>query len=270
MTNELHLFIDDTGSRYPDQVALERKDGMDCFGLGGILVEKRHVESVNEAHAEFCRCWGIEVPLHSTKIRGPRGKFSWLGKKEKTEDAKRFYSDLQKLLSEQPIIGIAAVVHRPGYVARYKEKHADKLWLMDKTAYAILIERSAKYAISLGLKLRVFFEGAGEREDKAIRECHSALIATGMPFDGKNSADYDVLTAEQFKEFVFADPQERTKKTRLIQLADLFLYPMAKAGYDTDYGPYQRLIEAGKVIHCLEEPNVRNKLGVKYSCFDKI
>ena len=38
---EVHLFVDDTGSRQPDHVpAKERHDGMDCFGLGGVLIDK--------------------------------------------------------------------------------------------------------------------------------------------------------------------------------------------------------------------------------------
>ena len=38
---EVHLFVDDTGSRQPDHVPAEdRHDGMDCFGLGGVLIDR--------------------------------------------------------------------------------------------------------------------------------------------------------------------------------------------------------------------------------------
>ena len=37
----------------------------------------------------------------------------------------------------------------------------------------------------------------------------------------------------------------------MIQIADLVLYPMAKGGYDSDYRPYKKLKESGKLIDCL-------------------
>jgi hypothetical protein len=59
-----------------------------------------------------------------------------------------------------------------GYVARYNEHDADRLWLMCKTAYCILIERAAKYADSQGRLLRVFFEETGKAEDRALIAYH--------------------------------------------------------------------------------------------------
>lgn len=35
MTNELHLYFDDSGSRNPDSETVPRRDGIDCFALGG-------------------------------------------------------------------------------------------------------------------------------------------------------------------------------------------------------------------------------------------
>ena len=42
---EVHLFVDDTGSRQPDHVPAEdRHDGMDCFGLGGVLIDREYLK----------------------------------------------------------------------------------------------------------------------------------------------------------------------------------------------------------------------------------
>jgi hypothetical protein len=39
MASKIHLYLDDTGSRNPDHAPdAGRRDGMDCFGLGGKLI----------------------------------------------------------------------------------------------------------------------------------------------------------------------------------------------------------------------------------------
>lgn len=45
MSGELFLFFDDTDSREPDhQQPEQRRDGMDCFGLGRILIKDEDVD----------------------------------------------------------------------------------------------------------------------------------------------------------------------------------------------------------------------------------
>jgi hypothetical protein len=266
MTNELHLYMDDTGSRNPDhETSAQRRDGMDCFALGGILINEEDIDSLFAAHKAFCAKWGIDYPLHSSAIRGGRGNFGWL---KKPEAAQEFLNDLQRFILDLPIIGIAAVIDRPGYVARYKDQHANALWLMCKTAYCILVERAAKYARSQGRQLRVFFEGGGEKEDRNIIAYAKALKKEGMPFDSRTSAGYGSLTAEDFRSLVLGEPRRRTKKTPMIQIADLVLYPIAKGGYDPAYPPYIALMEGKKLIDAHLAPQERATLGIKYSCFD--
>ena len=263
---EVHLFVDDTGSRRPDHVpAEERYDGMDCFGLGGVLIDREDLRRVWDAHREFCNAWGITYPLHSYEIRGGRGNFSWL---KNPERAVEFLPELEKFLVGLPVMGIAAIIHRPGYVARYAERYEGRPWRMDKTAFSILIERSAKYARSKGRRLRVFFERSGKQEDRDIVAFMKELKAAGMPFDGDNAALYRGLEAGDFSELVLGEPKGRTKKTPMLQIADLYLYPMAKAGYDASYKPYLALMRAGRLIDAVLSSEDRPLLGIKYSCFD--
>lgn len=63
------------------------------------------------------------------------------------------------------------------------------------------------------------------------------------------------------------EPKRRTKKTPMLQVADLMLYPMAKGGYDPTYRPYVDLMAAGKLIDALLPVEDRPTLGIKYSCF---
>ncbi|MCR9124006.1 MAG: DUF3800 domain-containing protein [Phyllobacteriaceae bacterium] len=270
MSKKLHLYFDDTGSRDPDRVSspdAKRRDGMDCFGLGGVLIREEDIDGVFAAHKAFCADWEIDYPLHSSKIRGGQGKFGWL---KKPDNAASFLPALEDYLLSLPIISIACAVHRPGYVHRYKDRYQERLWFMCKTAYSILIERAAKYADSEGRKLEVFFEMTGRKEDKDIAQYTKELKKTGPPFATGTSEAYTPFTASDFRRIVLGEPRQRTKKTPMIQIADLVLYPMAKGRYDPTYRPYVRLSDGGKLIDCYLAEDERPLRGIKYSCFDDV
>ncbi len=237
---------------------------MNCFGLGSILVKEEDVDLLKERHRVFCEKHGITYPLHSYKIRGGREDFGWL---KKPENARVFFPELDAFMLDLPVVGIAAIIDRTGYVARHSDRYADRLWYMCKTAYSILIERAAKYADSQGRVLRVFFEESGKQEDRDLIAYHKALKLKGMPFNAATSAEYTSLSAADFKRIVMGDARRRTKKTAMLQIADLMLYPMAKAGYDPTYKPYVDLMAAGKLIDALLPPNDMPYRGIEYSCF---
>ena len=266
MSEKLLLFLDDSGSRNPDHEQDTRADGMNWFALGGILILESDVRVAVDLHKAFTESWGIDCPLHSTKIRGRRKQFSWLG--QDAGRAAQFHMELENLLLEIPVVGIACVIDRPGYNARYKEQYGNDRWLMCKTAYSILIERAAKHARRSECRLEVSYEGAGQREDRNIEEYHKALKVVGMPFDDGRSESYGSLKAEEFGELVLGEPHRQTKANVLIQIADLYLYPMVKGGYEPSYPPYANLSAAQKIAdNLVGETEVAN-LGVKYSCFD--
>jgi hypothetical protein len=262
----LQLYLDDSGTRSPDHDPVIRNDGMDHFALGGILVTRAGLPAIYDAHAAFLARWNINCPLHSARIRGKRDKFRWLGADEIR--AGRFYKDLEDLLLSIDVLGIACVIDRPGYNARYHQRYGDRRWMMCKTAYTILVERAVKHARRQSEQLEVFFEGTGKIEDRAIVGYAKALKAEGMPFNEVTSGPYDALSATDFSQVILGEPQRLTKKSALMQLADLYLYPMAKAGYDQNYGPYVRLKASKKIIDDYLPAEERSRCGVKYSCFD--
>lgn len=262
---KLQLYFDDSGSRDPDKAHAERDDGGDWFGLGGILVGEEAIDAVWDAHSEFCASWEITYPLHSTRIRGRRNNFRWLRQPGKLES---FLTALQEYILSQPIVCLACVIDRPGYVARYKETHKGGMWLLCKTAFTILAERAAKYADSRGRKLEIYFEQAGEKEDGYIKSYLRELKKTGNPFSAGTSDGYAPLAVDDYRRIIVGEPKERTKKSPMIQLADLVLYPMAKSGYDSNYAPYAKLKEAGRLIDCHLKPDEIASCGIKYSCFD--
>jgi hypothetical protein len=270
MTNELHLYFDDSGSRNPDSEAITRRDGIDCFALGGILVQEENIGSIIIKHREFCNKWNVTEALHSTKIRSRQKAFAWLGKEENQQKSQEFLSELEMLMVDLPFTIIACAIHRPGYKARYKDKYNNDIWMMCKTAFTILAERSVKYAIHNERKLRIFFEESGRDADRAILTYAKELKTEGMYFDPKNSAAYMELTAENFKINWLGEPQRLTKKSAMIQLADLVLYPIIKGRYDPTYRTYQSLKSKLKLVDCVLDPDKISQMGIKYSCFDNI
>jgi hypothetical protein len=227
MAGDIHLYFHDTGSRNPDHVPdRKRAEGMDCFGLGGILINEEDISGLIEAYKAFRAKWSIDYPLHSHEIRGGRGNFGWL---KKPENALAFLSELEEFLLALPVVGMAAVVHRRGYVERYKEVYGERTWLMCKTAFSVLVERSAKFARSRERKLRVFYERAGKSEDRDIIAYGRALKREGMPFYADNSAAHGALTAEHFRAIILGEPRGKPKATPMMQIADLLLYPRRRA-----------------------------------------
>lgn len=264
---EYRLFIDDSGTRRPDhQPTQVRRDGLDYFALGGVLAKEEDVAKIHEKLEAFKNGWGITYPLHSTRIRTLRQNFAWLGKLS-AQDQQRFHDDLRDFICAQPIHCIAAVIHRPGYNTRYNPVFGENTWLMDKTAYAILIERAARFADENERSLRVFCERAGKAEDDDLLQYHKELKRVGMPFPGPAAQRYAQLGAQDFSRIVLGDPEFKTKELGMLQLADLCLYPLAKAGYDPTYGPYQSLLDASRIIYGDRDDDFRRDFGIKYSCF---
>jgi len=262
------LCFDDSGSRDPDKrMSLQnrRQDNMDWFALGGILVKEEDISEIIEKHRDFCKKWSIDYPLHSTKIRGHQGKFAWL---KKPENRECFYPELENFLLSLPVICTACVMHRPGYVARYKEQYEDRLWLMCKTTFSILTERASKYADTQGRQLEIIFEESGKKEDRDIVRYAKDLKKRGNPFNRLTSQEYQPLMAEDYRRIVIGEPRRKKKTNPLLQVADLLLFPLAKSGYDLEYRPYKTLKEHGKIIDCKLAEKDLPVMAMKYSCFD--
>lgn len=268
MSEKFHLYFDDTGSREPNgkfDSTTPRADGFNCFGLGGVIIRDEDIGEVYRMYREFCDAWNIDYPLHSSKIRGRRGKFAWL---KGSKSSGKFLNELRDFLIEIPVLGTACVIDRPGYRKRYEGQYQGHLWSMCKTAFSILIERSAKFADKHNRQLEVFHEMSGKKEDRDIRSYMKELKQFGSPFSTESSSAYRPLQPADYRRIVLGEPQQRTKNTPMLQIADLFLYPIAKGKYDKDYRSYCDLLNNGKLINSALSEEEISSLGVKYSCFD--
>jgi Protein of unknown function (DUF3800) len=266
-TPSFDLYLDDSGTRFPDRAPQQnRDDGIDCFSLGGILVKSEDVSSLIAMMNEFKKRNEIAYPLHSHKIRTKKGDFLWL--KTDAERARNFYADLNELIQNIPGYVVGCCVHRPGYNNRYAAKYAHQPWEMCKSAYTIVVERAAKFALMHGRKLVVYVEETGKCEDRAIRSYHDSLRSQGMYFDAENSAKYAPLAADGFASVLMKNPKFVKKDNVGAQMADIVLYPVVKGGYDPTYCPYQSLVAAKKLIDCALTEEEAKVMGIKYFCFD--
>lgn len=165
LSDIVHLYLDDSGTRYPSRrLGRMPKHGNDWFALGGILVREDDEEAARTLHASFIDKWQVEAPLHSSEIRSQNARFLWL--RSKTEEERiAFYEELYWLMRDAPVTGIACVIDRPGYNARYEDQYRENRWMLCKTAFSVVVERSAKFAIANGQRLRVLPERCNRAED---------------------------------------------------------------------------------------------------------
>jgi hypothetical protein len=265
VTPTFHLYLDDSGARHLDYVP-KQPGQPDWFALGGVMITEEDEDQFRKAHDAFCKRWSITEPLHSVRIRHRARQFAWL---DQIEEGKRqqFFADLTDLIVTAPVLGIACVIDRPGYDARYRAKYGQRRWALCKTAFSIATERAAKYANMNGRRLKVFVEKADRQSDEKIRDHYDEIRSGGMPFNSETSSKYGPLTPDVLQHVLW-DLKFKTKSSPLIQLADLYLYPLCRAGYEESYRPYQLLKEHGKTVDCVLPPDAVSQAGVKYSCFD--
>lgn len=202
------LYVDDSGSRHPDHGdPLQRRDGMDVFALGGILVDSERASQVFDLHRAFVERMGIDYPLHSHSLRTRSKNFTWLA--EDTPRARLFYAGLNDLIANMPALVLACVVSRVGYNVRYKSVYGSERWRLRKSAYMILVDRAAKWALSRDRRLKIYVEETAKSEDRAIRDYHRELHEAGLPFDADRSARYQPLEVEKLREALFKNPTFR-------------------------------------------------------------
>lgn len=264
--NELLFYMDDSGSRDPDRKPDLQNKEPDWFALGGLIVDVTQKAAVEDRIDNFRAKWDQvgEAPLRSYNIRNRNGGFGWLGGLTK-EIQNEFYGDLTQLIIESPIVVLACVVHRPGYNARYLAQYRQRRWSLCKTAFNIAVERAAKFALHHEARMRVFVERSDIKTESRMKSYFDDMRSKGLPFNESNSAKYRPLTNVQLKSALL-EFGVRTKSSKLMQLADLVLWPACRGGYDTNDRNYKALKDNHKLLDmlCTEENGLQ---GIKYSCF---
>lgn len=266
MRKTYRYYIDDSGSPNPDHKP-GASEYLDWFALGGIVFDEANKNMAEDRILQFRSAWPqlAEFPLHSYEIRNKTGNFRWLADDDEVSNC--FMSDVTKLMTELPYYALACVVHRPGYNERYRETYGNKRWSMCKTAFTIGVERAAKFAKQNAARLRVFVEHSNKDVHSKMKGYYEGLKQEGLPFNQGSSAKYTPLTAPDFEQTLL-EFQIKPKITKLMQIADLALWPVCQGGYDPSHRAYRDMKENGKLLdsQCGESSEIH---GVKYSCFEK-
>lgn len=269
MAKEFHFYIDDSGSRDPDRKPNLAANEPNWFALGGVIINADDKNAVDVEIDKFKSRWPQigKSPLRSYDIRNRKNGFNWLevtGKRERD----LFFSELTDLVLSLPIVVLACVIDRPGYNRKYAQQYGPRRWKLCRTSFSIAVERAAKYATHHDARLRVFVERSDKATEKQFLQYYDAMRADGLPFDPLTSAKYGPLKALDMRKALF-EFRVKTKASRLMQLADLVLWPTCKGGYDARDTVFQKLKGAGKLLdfHCTPENGLR---GIKYSCFETL
>lgn len=267
MPDVFNLYLDDSGTRHPDHdPGREPAHGHDWFGMGGVMLRDADEDVIRQRHAALCAKWNITYPLHSAEIRACSDNFCWLGEASK-DDRNAFLSEVTALLTSTELIAIACVIDRPGYNHRYREKYGRGRWSLCKTAFNVVVERALKYAREREHRVRVLVERADKNTDRMVKGYYDDLRAKGHPFDAGNASKYTPLTIEDYSKGLY-EFRTKEKKSPIMQIADLALWPMCIGGYDPKNRSYLMMKSAGILIDCKLDAAQLDERGIKYSCWD--
>lgn len=263
----LIYYMDETGNRHPDKKSTQERAGRDWFGLGGYLLINEDKVAVRELHRQFCDEWDIKHPFHMTDMQAAKKKFAWLGRLTDKERS-RFWEEYKDMISSIPALGAGCIISRPGYVERgYLNSFPDSKWLLCRSAFDITVERAAKYARHLGVKLDVVFEADGPI-NATMKGYFQNLKTNGLNFDTTNSAKYGPLSQSEFAE-TLGTIEYKAKASPYLQIADSYIYAIARGKYDRHYGVYCRLRDRKRIMNfALSDNDMIKAMGVKYYCFD--
>jgi hypothetical protein len=264
----LHLYLDETGPRHPNRQSTDAKHGLDWFAFGGFLIRQEDEVAAKANLDQFKSRWPqIQSPLHLTDMRAETKKFAWIGRLS-GEDRDRFWSSYRTFLAMLPVAGTACVIDRPGYMARgYGSRIGDAKWMLCRSAFDIVVERAAKVAKHQGRRLKIFYEMADPDTNDMVEGYFYNIQESGMAFDAATSAKYLPLTAADFG-YLLLDIEGKEKSNRLMQIADSFVYAIARGSYERKFAIYRRIAEAGKLITSQVPPEMAGIMGIKTYCFE--
>jgi len=88
----------------------------------------------------------------------------------------------------------------------------------------------------------------------------------GAPFNPQTSSKYKPFRPEQLQQ-VLAGIEGKSKSNPILQIADLCLYPIARAKEQSQSRALQALRQHQKLVDEILEPDVLEEMGIKYYCF---
>jgi hypothetical protein len=235
-----HLYIDETGSRHPDKEASTAKHGFDWFGLGGLLITQEDEATAKSKLATFVARWPqIRSPLHFTDIRAQKKGFAWLGNL-KLEDHNRFWSDSARFSHQFRGRGLLASsiaqATSNGGTAKgegtpngsFAEAHS----IFWSTELPNTQNPRGGGCVST-MKERTLLP------TRRVHEYYETIKFSGLAFDESTSSKYRPLKQVEFQNVLLAI-EGKDKGNKMMQVADSYLYAIARGSYDVKFDVYKR------------------------------
>lgn len=262
-----NFYMDESGARNPINFPSGTDKACPWFAMGGILIRNEDEGIARKNYSEFCSRWKINYPLHSNDIRMQKKNFKWLQNMKKA-DHEKFHASLDRFIVNLPVVSLACVINREGYIKKYQKKYKEKAWMLCKSAFSISVERAAKYSLKQNRKLRVYPEKCNVREDKMIQDYYNDIKENGMPFNKKTSEKYKPLAATPLSEVLY-ELKFKEKSSPMVQVADLYLWVISKKPWASEsFRPFKSITEANRIIDAVLDPDEKEVMGIKYYRFD--
>lgn len=213
------LFLDESGDHGLSNI----DSSFPVFVLCGILVSESSYDTIQHRMARIKQgFWGDKkVILHSRDIRKCEKEFKILFD---LEVKRRFYEDLDRLVSESNYTIIASAIQKEHYIRRYGRLKQD----VYEIALSFIVERVVfclDQVASNDAKLDIVLEKRGKKEDRQLEAHFNRLRARGTYYISPDRIrQYDVKIS-------FSDKKDDIDG---LQLADLAAYPIARFVIDSE------------------------------------
>jgi len=95
------------------------------------------------------------------------------------------------------------------------------------------------------------------------------LKTNGMGFEAESSEKYGPITNQQFHE-TLGTIEYKGKESKLLQIADTYVYAIARGRYEKNYLLYRHLRDKRRIMDFSlnGDAEMIKKMGVKHYCFD--
>lgn len=113
----------------------------------------------------------------------------------------------------------------------------------------------------------MYVERSDRKTDGRVQGYFDELRAGGHSFDANNAAKYSPLEQQEFASALY-EFRLKGKQSALMQVADLYLFPICKGGYPGRYHPHDVLRAGRKLID--GHVDATEICGIKYSCFEGV
>ena len=216
--NEFYLFLDESG----DPSLKSINHDYPIFALLGILISKTDYNSLNRLFDRMkLKYFGTtDVIFHSRDIRKCDGVFAKLFN---PNVKRRFYYDLDKVMSEVNYKIIASVIRKEDYLNLFG-KLADDPY---EIGLSFLLERVVYELDEMNAVAKIFIESRGNKEDANLAIKYNQMVTRGS---SKVEGKHFMLRCGSKVKFRRKDENDNG-----LQMADLCAYPTACHILHPDY-----------------------------------